>query len=251
MDYFKVLTIILSAIISTIVSLGLFNYKERQKSKIEFQKKRKSVLDKYREFICVSAYELQRRINNIMVGGLFYYADSSNESYSNNVRYYTMFLVSQFFAWKEILRKEMHYLDFSEGKEEIRILENLESLETLFSSDRVGDEMFMIFRGEQRAIGECMIVYNEETSTYECIGYSKFIELLENEKCKNWFKILIEKMDKAIAEYEKYNEFNSKRLLKIHDKLIDLLNTLDPDLKRFPNHREKINNASLQGVKIH
>lgn len=244
MDYSKVLTIIISAVVSLIVSFFSFNYKERQKRNIELQKKRKTVLDKYREFICVSAYELQGRIHNIIVRELFSYANSSNESYSNNVRYYTMFLVSQFFAWKEILRKEMHYLDFCKGKEEILILEDLESLETSFASDLIEDEVFMIFRGEQRAIGECMIVYNKEILTYECIGYSKFIELLENEKSEKWFTILTENIDRALLQYEEHNEFYSKRLFEIHNKLIDLLNTLDPDLKRFPHYREKINNAN-------
>lgn len=244
MDYFKILTIILSAIISAIVSILLFRYKERQKNELEIKKKRKSVLDKYREFICVSAYELQGRIHNILIRKLFDYADSENNSYSNNVRLYTVYLIGQFFAWKEILRKEMHYLDFREGKEEISLLENLDSLETLFSSDKVGGGMFMIFRGEQRAIGECMMVFHDVTSTYQCIGYSKFIELLEDDKCKIWLSILTDNIERAISEYRKNNNFKSVRLSDIQSKLIDLLNTLDPDLKRFPKHREKINNAS-------
>ncbi len=240
MDYLNILTILISGFVSAIVSILLFNFKEWKKNVLDIQSKRRSVLDKYREFISVSAFELQSRLHNILVQNLFSYADSKEPSYSGNVRYYTIFLIGQFFAWKEILRKEMHYLDFRKGKEEIAILEKLEQIERSFTSDKVGNSVFMIFRGEQRAIGECMTIFNEATGSYECIGYSKFIEQLSDEKCEGWFRVLLNSIDVAITESHASGKFSSPRLLRIQGELIDLLNTLDPDKKRFPKNREKI-----------
>ena len=132
MDFSQILIIILSGSISAIVSPISFNIQERQKNALEIQKKRKSVLDKYREFISVSAYELQGRIHNLLKRELFFYSKSDNQSYSNSVRYYTIYLIAQFFPWKEIFRKEMRYLNFHEGMDEIAILKDLDALESFF-----------------------------------------------------------------------------------------------------------------------
>lgn len=241
MDLDKILTVIFSGVLSAVISLLLFRYKEQEKISIETQRKRNSVLNKYREFICSAAFELQSRLYNVLAADFLYYADHKDPSYVENVRFYTAFLFGQFFGWKEILRKEMHYLNFREGVEETLLLEKLDAVENYFSSDHlVSDSSFMIFKGEQRAIGEFMMVYNDAIKSYECRSYSSFTEALKEESFQKWMKPLSQHIESSIKEYEEQGEFESERLMLIQSVLIDIIDILDPGKNRFPRYREKM-----------
>jgi hypothetical protein len=103
------------------------------------------------------------------------------------------------------------------------------------STDRRGyGPAFRIFRGEQRAIGECMIepaMADDKTSTRQCLGYAAFtVKLKQDPNFTCWFTQLGKDIDELAAQ----SEPSYGRLITLQRELIDLMNFLDDPPRRFP-----------------
>jgi hypothetical protein len=83
----------------------------------------------------------------------------------------------------------------------------------------------MIWIGEQRAIGERMIVGAGDD--LRCMGYGAFVKQNDPSSWK-WFERLERNVD-TIAKGKP-----NKRLWEVQHKLIDLINRLDPGAIRYP-----------------
>ena len=94
-------------------------------------------------------------------------------------------------------------------------------------------EDFMLFRGEQRAIGEVVTTQtegdDENTRQQECIGYAEFARRMRNPEFAAWFGDFTEQLRRVGED----TRVHSPRLIILQHALLDLIEALDPDQKRF------------------
>lgn len=217
--------------------------------------KRKSIVGKYREFIAYSAWALQERIDNILerdFASFYIEKEGERNVYANNALNYTLFLFCQFFAWREIINREMYNFRFRKCGYDSRILLKLIAVEHWFSTsdgikgDDFSRDMFMIFRGEQRVLGDLCVKFNKDTNVYECIGFSDFIKKRKEDHIKEDACYLsIDRLEEDIEnllqrrkeDIERKHRGHYIRLAVIRDSLLDLLDELDPKKQRHPEHR--------------
>ena len=126
--------------------------------------------------------------------------------------------------------------DLGSAKENREVVNHLSGISNVLTSSSFPDLLFLVFRGDQRAIGEIMIV-SQSPETLGCIGYAAFCAKLDTEESfSSWFKTLIRDIDWQVAD-----ETPRPRLMTLQHRLIDLINFLDPDSIRFPDrHRDKV-----------
>lgn len=234
--------------------------------------KRKSIVRKYREFIGYSAWALQERIYNIVQGRFssFHKEDEKirrEDVYASNAVNYTVFLFCQFFAWQEIINREMYNFRFRWWNYDSKILRKQIAIEHWFSTSKdikkdnsaenvFDNNMFMIFRGEQRVLGDLCVNFNEHTKVYECIGFSEFIdkkEVLKKFKTIGDCHLSLEKLENDVVKLlgTRYGELKKEkgkenctddyiRLVIIRNSLLDLLDKLDSRKRRHPEHRKYV-----------
>lgn len=85
-------------------------------------------------------------------------------------------MIGQWFAWTEIVRREIRFLDLADDEKTKQLSVLLEEVAHWWRTDLIGRE-FMIWTGEQRAVGETMTVEGSDGS--ECMGYAQFLEAID------------------------------------------------------------------------
>lgn len=113
----------------------------------------------------LAAYDLQSRFWGFVQHGLLQYA--SDEKKKDLIYTYTAFLVGQYFSWVYILRRQAQFLRFSTDKTNKKLNSILDNVTNEFSLDRhKGEDPFMLWRGQQMAIGELMTMSEEDGELY-------------------------------------------------------------------------------------
>lgn len=184
----------------------------------------------FREPLARAAYDLQSRIYNILRQGLItVYYTHGNERERLYVVENTVFLIAQYFAWTEIIRLHIQYLDLGEDEATRRLTHLQDDIHGLFLTDQ-WPRQFRVFAGEQRAIGEKLI--RPASQGPECIGYAAFLEA-------NFGKVaaLIDDLRDDVRELHRDISEAAQRLVAVQNALIDLLAYLDPEYLRFPQSR--------------
>jgi hypothetical protein len=215
------------ALAASVVSAAIAYYAQTHTLRIQARREARATLQRYREPLLDAAYELQSRLYNILCLKFFetYYTGGDAWQREYAVKH-TLFVVGQYFAWTEILRRRIQFLDFGKVKETREVAKLLDDVRGLFLSDENHHgKPFMIWIGEQRAIGERMIV--RAGGDLRSMGYGAFIERKDPSAWK-WFERL-ERDVHTIAEGEP-----NERLWELQHKLIDLINRLDPGAVRYP-----------------
>lgn len=214
------------ALIGAMVGAGVSLYGQVHMARREEEREAGAVLAKYREPLILAAYDLQSRLYNILGQNFLgkYYATDSEGSRQYAVDH-TLYLIGQYLAWTEILRREVQFLRFSEDASTLRVSLLLYDVRDTFASDRpeLGSP-FMIWRGEQNAIGERMITV-EDGQRY-CIGYATFVEKCDEPGFERWFESLRRDLDVIAGE-------PNLRLRELQHRLVDLVTTLDEGGVRF------------------
>jgi hypothetical protein len=193
------------------------------------------LMDRYRGPLLHSANDLQSRIYNLVVNyviDIYFIDDLGNSSEKEYFIKNTTFLIAQYFAWAEIIRNEVQFIEFYDTNH----TKNLSSLQSSLCTAWQGDSRsdLSVWAGEQRGIGELMI--EKKGDQYQCIGYSTFLTLLHS--CDD--KLLIN-LENRVKKYLESNEKHSSRLVSVQNSLIDIIEFLDPDNKRFnKDHLKKI-----------
>jgi hypothetical protein len=186
---------------------------------------------RYREPLLSAAFEMQARIYN-MTTGRFFGADRS--SYHAD---HTLFVFAQYFGWREIILQEIQFMDLGDAPATKNLAERLERVTHTISATMPDlPTNFQLFRGEQRAIGEKMMVSIGTTAqaslSHRCLGYASFVEALNRPDFDVWFT--------KLRTYFKYLESSDTpdfgRLSLLQNMLIDLIELLDPDCVRTPHH---------------
>jgi len=138
-------------------------------------------------------------------------------------------LVAQYFAWTEIIRRDIQYIDLGQDKKARDLVRLQDDIYALFQTDEF-DSMFRVFAGEQRAIGERMI--RDGPRGPECVGYGAFLDQLAKAPDP-----LLEPVRQDVQTLSTKLEVARPRLVALQNALIDLLAVLDPDFIRFPAER--------------
>jgi hypothetical protein len=195
-----------------------------------FQARREAqaVLSRHREPLLAAAYELQSRLHNILCNRFVEnYVLGARSSKQDAALESTLYVFAQFFGWREIIRREIQFLRFSEDQETREVSRILRDIGETFLSDRYGRQ-FMIWRVEQRGLGERMIVNTNGTPT--CMGYATFVD--ERGTMKEW----LEPLERDLRDI---GQDGSERLKKLQHLLLELVQRLDKDRTRYPFTLEK------------
>lgn len=194
------------------------------------------LVSKYRDPLLRSAYDLQSRIYNIYRPGGFGFTGTADPDY---FRLNTLFLIAEFLAWLEIIRREMQFLDLGAVKATKNLSHTLQEVQGHIADRWKFRDDIYLFRGHQRAIGELMLVTVEVQDMigrrHECMGYAAFVVAYESPTFGKWFTRLGEAIDQL-----RDKKYRPERLVWVQRTLIDLIDLLDPDHERFERHRGRL-----------
>jgi hypothetical protein len=191
---------------------------------------REKAVSRYREPLARAAYDLQSRLYNILKLGLIQrFHDDGTDRERSYVLNSSIFLFAQYFAWTEIIRRDIQYIDLGIDAETARLARLQDNIYSLWQTDKLGP-IFRVFAGEQRAIGERMI--RDASRGPECIGYVAFLEL--NRKNED---DLLTALKEDVGNYSKNAAQSRPRLIALQNAMIDLLEFLDPGYVRFSKER--------------
>jgi hypothetical protein len=183
----------------------------------------KKELDAYREPLLDASYELQARLYNILrLSFTEKYIINENAGMQDSAIESTLYVFAQFFGWIEIIRQEVHYLRFSKDQQTREIGRLLRDISETFLSDQYGLQ-FMIWRVEQRGLGERMITASH--GKMSCLGYASFIE--QRATMKAW----LEPFENYLAQLD---DGGRQRLTELQHELLNLVKQLDEKGKRYP-----------------
>lgn len=193
------------------------------------------VVGRYRDPLLSAAFELQSRIYNFVRRGFAGYlrkGDEDEKSYAVNS---TLFVIAQYLAWAEALRRGVQFLDLGDVERSRELADRLENIRAAFSTDTDLHGSFRIFRNEQRAIGELML---EATTTaqsgdvpWQCIGFAAFCsKLKQDQSFASWFA----RLDRDVRAFPSSRESDRGRLAVVQNHLINLVDFLDDPPLRFP-----------------
>jgi len=185
-----------------------------------------TVMDRYKNPLLRSAIDLQSRIYNIHQQSFLDYFYGQSQSARDYAVMNTLYVVAEYLGWIEILRREIQFLDLGDSELNRRLSMLLVNSNRAFSTDAAGNA-FQLYTGEQRAIGEIMTVprNRSEISSYDCIGYARFVEKMKNPDFASWFI----KLRKDVVTIATEQNTNIDRLVLIHSELINLIDFFDPN----------------------
>lgn len=183
----------------------------------------KKALDTYREPLLAASYELQARLYNILqLKFVEKYISDDTAGKHNPAIESTLYVFAQFLGWREIIRREVQYLRFSRDRQTREIGRLLQDIGEMFLSDKYSSQ-FMIWRVEQRGLGERMIVSADNKMT--CLGYASFIE--HRPTMQEW-------LGPIENDLENIRDGGRMRLTELQHLLLELVRQLDDKQKRYP-----------------
>jgi hypothetical protein len=200
------------------------------------------LLTRFREPLLQAAFNLETRIYNIVELNFFdrFLGADNTDSEREYAVVNTMHVFAQYFCWVEIIRRESQFIDPRNNETNRAVALEIEAVSHTFAdSIDIQERCFRLFRGEQRALGEVMLVPVEAsrsgTPRWECLGYASFVQSLENEQMARWFRTLRE----DIGEVSRDVANRDRRLRLIQRQLMDIIDILDPHARRVPSRLRK------------
>jgi hypothetical protein len=187
----------------------------------ERQIEAETVLARYRDPLITATFELQDRLQNLLraTGKSVLVYLAVPERAALTIRS-TFFRFAQYFGWAEIVRREVQFVEVAPSSAMGTVQDALGKVGWAFATDKLGSD-FMLWREEQRAIGEQMLSDDEGTPTI--IGFATFDDRYPDDFAP-WLE--------AVATTLR-SEFDRRRLVELHHCLIDLGKRLDPGELRY------------------
>ncbi|RMY42295.1 hypothetical protein D0866_00023 [Hortaea werneckii] len=132
------------------------------------------LLRKYRDPLLLAAQDLQARLFNLVELSITDAFIGAGERCEDSLFVYTAFLFGQYLCWVYILRRQTQFLCFTteERTSTKTLVELLDRIKIVLNTDRYGKLPFMLWKGDQMAIGELMCI--KEGDELMCMGYSAF-----------------------------------------------------------------------------
>jgi hypothetical protein len=183
-----------------------------------------------------AAYELQSRIYNIARLNFFSPRSLSDPYRRSYAETSTLWLISQYLGWVEILRREVQFLDLGDIRKTRLLRDRLLGVADSLATDRFSEQRFQVYRSDQRAIGEQMIVRRrgDKGARSDCRGYGEFVDALRDPAFDAWFKQVRRSIVDTIGD-----RHLPARMVFMPRALIDLIDVLDPNRTAFPNTDER------------
>lgn len=197
---------------------------ERSARDTEKRSAAKSELDRYREPLLVAAFDLGARIHTIRKKKFLAYLDSTERRSQLAVRG-TLFCVARYFGALEILYSRLALLRFESADDTRLVAALLADIGGVFNSDaydRVDtfhSSRFMLWREEQRAIGELM--RGPGGTANECVGFAYFDQHYDD-LFATWFDAFLAALTSPAAA-------SSERLARAQTLLALLVTQLDEE----------------------
>lgn len=193
------------------------------------------VVSHYRDPLLSAAFELQSRIYNFVLRGFAGYLRGGDEGEKSYAVSSTLFVIGQYLAWTEALRRGVQFLDLGDVERSRELADRLEDIRAAFSTDTFLHGPFRIFRSEQRAIGELMleptVAAQSDEVPWQCIGYAAFCSRLEQDQTfASWFA----RLDRDVRALAASRTIDEGRLATLQNHLMDLVDFLDDPPLRFP-----------------
>jgi hypothetical protein len=190
---------------------------------------------RYRDPLLSAAFDLQSRLYNIVQKTFLQrYLKAGDETSRVYAIDNTMYVMAEYLAWVEVIRREIRFLDIGEESANQAWVKTLEEIRNTLARDDIDDAVFRIFRGDQRAIGELMAApAGEDEGRRECIGYASFVKRRHDQDFARWF----DKLEADICLLAEDPDSHRQRLVELQNSLVDLLDVLDPAGQRFPPER--------------
>jgi hypothetical protein len=232
------------SLIGSLVAAGFTGWISFYIDQVKRRSEAKALIHKYRDPLMLAAYDLQSRLWGLVELNLLRY--SEDESKKDLVYVYTAFLIGQYFSWTYILRRQAQFLRFSTDKTNNELNKVLDSITGAFSLDKhKGEDPFMLWRGQQMAIGESMTEAEEQGQLY-CIGFAAFaLKYNSNPDFKRWFQPIESGVTLLVEANERGDVTANNRLRRVQHLLVDLVLLLDEErLSAAGNTRLKVNAAN-------
>jgi hypothetical protein len=153
------------SLLGSLVAAGFTGWISFYLDQVKRRNDAKALVHKYRDPLVLAAYDLQSRFWGFVQQGLLQYA--GDEKKKDLIYTYTAFLIGQYFSWTYILRRQAQFLRFSTDTTNKKLNAILDNITNQFSLDRhKGEDPFMLWRGQQMAIGELMTMSEENGQLY-------------------------------------------------------------------------------------
>jgi hypothetical protein len=167
-----VIAAVVAGLVSLFVTFGKIWWDSHQKNQDE-QLAARARLDRFRMPLLAAADDLGRRLNNIRNDGFFAYLDVDHRR--DMALRSTLFRLAQYLGWVEIIYGHADRLRFENDGATKAVSQTMSDISWILAADefdRRDDDHFtssqlMLWREEQRAIGELM---REGTDEPRCIS---------------------------------------------------------------------------------
>jgi hypothetical protein len=205
---------IVVALIALAGTVGNVAFNARSEAQRE-RKRSDAQWARYKTSLVFSAFELRVRLENILRGGfLDAYGHSEYEAEATET---TLFRFAQYFGWTEVVRRYARDPDVRHAGETQRLQALQDRVARSFSGDQHGPGGFMLWREAQRAIGELMIV--REDDVIDVAGVAGFSSA--RDELRPWMARMEETIKTAPSQW---SPRESDRLRDISNALTDLVN---------------------------
>lgn len=224
------------------LSVVLAHLLTRQRDKQQRSEQQADLMLRYRNPLLYAAFDLQSRLFQIAVTvrqtgtgqdrGFIGFLTSDSQRYQSYAMTNTAYRFAEFFCWAEVLRREVQFLDLESEGNTREVMLQLWRIRGEFNAGPPRGERFRILNGEQRAIGELMIVPGGRPDELHCIGYAEFCQrLVDDPRLSRQLQPLLD----DIASLATQPEASTKRIVDLQHALIGLVDRLDRDGLRFPS----------------
>jgi len=236
---------LLSAAVALVTAL-LSVYATQSVPKLQARLKSSEVASRYRNPILYAAYDLQSRIYNIVqrpyIIEMLNSDDPKEKKYAVNS---TLFLIAQYLAWAEAIRRGVQYVDLGKAGKTRDLVNRMAKIRHCFSTrTNVKELPFRIYRADQRAIGELMLqgrLDNQSGSMlWRCRGYAYFCAKIDDEQEQS-FESRFGGLKSDVENLASDQNTARQRLIDLQHALIELIDFLDERRTYVPDDsRSKI-----------
>jgi hypothetical protein len=241
------------AVFAALLSLGGAVYTTRLQSRLAEESRAKTkaeqlndLMARYRDPLLRSAFDLQSRLYNIAEIEFLdrWYRDETPETKTYAAEN-TLYVIADYLAWVEIIRREVRFLDLGDEPANRDWNARLDAVRYTFLTSAIEDPLLRLFNGQQRAIGELMMVpaQSGEERRLESMGYAQFVARLDEPAFDRWFSQLRGDIDTLARD----DDHRPERLVALQHALVDLIALLDPEGVRLPREfRTKLESAGTE-----
>jgi hypothetical protein len=241
MDMIGVISAVLSvlgAIVAGVMTTWSAQRSRKLEAAIEAQRRQESkaeqteeIISRYREPLLLAAHSLQSRLHNA-IGGTYLrrFLHCGDEEQERYARDFSVYCLGEYLCWVEIIRRELRFLDLGDEDRNRDLHRRMEMVSEVLASQKIEPAQFRLFRGQQRAVGELLMVTNSHGRA-DCMTYPDFCARLDSDKVfrEQWFQRLRNDVDVIDA----LDWDGNVRLVQAQHALIDLIDFLDPHQVRL------------------